>query len=211
MAMEALKIILGLGEPLRGRLLVFEALSATTRSVKIKRDPLCPCCGSKPDAHIAALDPDLYVGSCPIVEDRRRKASNTNERFLRDLHALNGPGGQVTRSPLPDSANPPMEVDVRSARAWLGSKNAPVVLDVREPFEVALCSLPGSLAIPLAQVPDRLAALPRDRPILVLCHHGSRSLSATKFLRAKGLNRTTSLRGGIHEWAEAFDPKMPRY
>jgi len=45
----------------------------------------------------------------------------------------------------------------------------------------------------------------------VLCHHGSRSLSATKFLRAKGLNRTTSLRGGIHEWAEAFDPKMPRY
>jgi len=211
MAMEALKLILGLGEPLRGRLLVFEALSATTRSVKIKRDPQCPCCGPMPAARIAALDPDLYVGSCPVVEDRRRKSSNTNERFLRDLRALNGPASQVTRSPLPDPANPPMEIDVRSARAWLGSKNAPVVLDVREPFEVALCKLPGSLAIPLAQVPDNLSALPRDRPILVLCHHGSRSLSATKFLRAKGLNRSTSLRGGIHEWAEMFDPKMPRY
>jgi rhodanese-related sulfurtransferase len=130
---------------------------------------------------------------------------------LRDLRALNGADPKVTRSPLPDSANPPMEVDVRSARAWLNSKNAPVVLDVREPFEVALCRLPGSVAIPLAQVPDQLAALPRDRPILVLCHHGSRSLSAAKFLRAKGLNRATSLRGGIHEWAETFDPKMPRY
>jgi adenylyltransferase/sulfurtransferase len=211
MAMEALKIILGIGEPLRGRLLVFEALSATTRSVKIKRDPQCPCCGATPDPRIASLDPQLYVGSCPIIEDRRRKSSNTNERFLRDLRALNGPGSQVTRSPLPDSANPPMEIDVHLARAWLSSKNAPVVLDVREPFEVALCKLPGSLAIPLAQVPDNMSALPRDRPILVLCHHGSRSLSATKYLRAKGLNRSTSLRGGIHEWAETFDPKMPRY
>jgi len=211
MAMEALKLILSLGEPLRGRLLVFEALSATTRSVKIKRDPQCPCCGPMPDARIAALDPELYVGSCPVVEDRRRKSSNTNERFLRDLRALNGPASQVTRSPLPDPANPPMEIDARSARAWLSSKNAPVVLDVREPFEVALCKLPGSLAIPLAQVADNLSALPRDRPILVLCHHGSRSLSAAKFLRAKGLNRATSLRGGIHEWAEMFDPKMPRY
>jgi rhodanese-related sulfurtransferase len=46
---------------------------------------------------------------------------------------------------------------------------------------------------------------------LVLCHHGGRSLSATKFLRAKGYTRSSSLRGGIHEWAESFDPKMPRY
>jgi len=211
MAMEALKVILGTGEPLRGRLLVFDALAAATRTVKIKRDPNCPCCGAKPDARIAALDPALYVGGCPVVVDLKRKSSNTNERFLRDLRELHGDKNNLTRTPLPNNDNPPIEVDVRQARAWLSSKNAPVLVDVREPYEVALCHLPNSLNIPLAQIPDQLEVLPRDRPILVLCHHGARSLEATRFLRAKGLARTSSVRGGIHEWAEAFDPKMPRY
>jgi len=67
MAMEAMKIILGLGEPLRGRLLVFDAMSATARNVKIKRDPHCPCCGPQPDARIAGLDPALYAGGCTVA------------------------------------------------------------------------------------------------------------------------------------------------
>jgi rhodanese-related sulfurtransferase len=210
MAMETLKLILGVGEPLRGRLLAFDALNATARTINLKRDPHCPCCGSKPDARIAELDPALYAGSCPVVEEKKRRASNTNERFLRDLRGLRGEGS-LTRTPIPDANNPPIEIDVQQARVWLKAKNAPVVLDVREPYEVALCRLEGSLTIPLALVPDHLDALPRDRPILVHCHHGARSLQAAKFLRAKGFARATSLRGGIHEWAEAFDPKMPRY
>jgi adenylyltransferase/sulfurtransferase len=210
MAMEALKIILGLGESLRGRLFVFDSLSATARNVKIKRDPHCPCCGPQPDARIAALDPALYVGGCAIPEEPRRRSSNTNERFLRDLNALHGDNNGA-RASLPDAENPPLEVDVRQARAWINSKAAPFVLDVREPYEVALCHLANSAAIPLGQMPEQLAALPRDRPILVYCHHGSRSLQAARHLRAKGFPRAASLRGGIHEWAETFEPKMPRY
>jgi adenylyltransferase/sulfurtransferase len=179
MAMEALKIILGLGESLRGRLFVFDSLSATARNVKIKRDPHCPCCGPQPEARIAALDPALYVGGCAIPEEPRRRSSNTNERFLRDLNALHGDNNGA-RASLPDAENPPLEVDVRQARAWINSKAAPFVLDVREPYEVALCHLANSAAIPLGQMPEQLAALPRDRPILVYCHHGSRSLQAAR-------------------------------
>jgi rhodanese-related sulfurtransferase len=186
-------------------------MSATARNVKIKRDPHCPCCGPQPDPRITALDPALYVGGCDVKIDTRRRSSDTNERFLRDLNALHSGKNNHTRTPLPDAENPPLEVDVHQAHAWLNSKAAPVVLDVREPFEVALCRLPGSLTIPLAQLPEQLAALPRDRPILIHCHHGGRSLQAARMLRAKGFPRTTSLRGGIEEWAEAFDPKMPRY
>jgi len=210
MALEALKIILGLGEPLRGDLLVYDSLAAATRKVKIKRDPNCPCCGANPDARIAALDPALYIGESCAPEGPRRRSSNTNERFLRDLRNLRGEANHA-HLPAPDADNPPLEVDVRQAREWINSARAPVVLDVREPYEVALCALPGSVAIPLAQVPHQLDALPRDRPILTLCHHGGRSLQAAQFLRAKGFPRSSSLRGGIHEWAETFDPKMPKY
>ncbi len=211
MALEALKIILGLGDPLRGHLLVFDSLGANIRKVKIKRDPNCPCCGAKPDPRITALDPALYLGgACEVAETPHRRASNTNERFLRELRDLRG-GANAAPIASPDSDNPPLEVDVHQAKAWFDSKAAPVVLDVREPYEVALCSLPNSLAIPLAQVPERLDALPRDRPILTLCHHGSRSLQAARFLRAKGFVRSASLRGGINDWAETFDPKMPKY
>jgi adenylyltransferase/sulfurtransferase len=206
MAMEAIKLVLDLGEPLRGRLLVFDALAAAPRVVRVKSDPRCPCCGATPDPRILALDPELYQGGCAVAT--ARKSSNTNERFLRDLRALRG---DATRTPIPNVANLPMEVGVQEARAWLNSPSAPVVLDVREPFEVALCRLPGSLTIPLGEIAARLESLPRDRAILVHCHHGGRSMQATKFLRAKGFARAVNLRGGIHDWAEQIDPKMPRY
>ena len=211
MALEALKIILGIGDPLRGHLLVFDSLGANIRKVKIKRDPNCPCCGAHPDPRIAALDPSLYLGgTCEVPETPARRSSNTNERFLRDLRDLRS-HAQSMPIAIPDSDHPPLEVDVHQAQAWLDAATAPVVLDVREPYEVALCSLPNSLAIPLGQIAERLNALPRDRPILTLCHHGGRSLQAARFLRAKGFARSSSLRGGIHEWAETFDPKMPKY
>lgn len=210
MAMETIKLILGIGEPLRGRLLAFDALGATARTINLKRDPHCPCCGSPKDARITALDPALYTDSCAVAEQRRRKSSNTNERFLRDMHSLRGESSQ-SRPVFMNLDNLPMEIDVQQSRTWLQSKNPPVVLDVREPFEVALCRLPGSLTIPLAQVPEQLAALPKDQPILVHCHHGGRSLQAVKFLRGKGFARAVNMRGGIDEWAETFEPKMPRY
>jgi adenylyltransferase/sulfurtransferase len=187
MAMEALKLMLGEGEPLRGRLLVFDARTGTPRTVRVKRDPHCPGCGAKPDARVVALDPALYQNACETTLP------------------------SSTMSNLPDPQNPPMEIDVPTAHAWLEGAAPPVLLDVREPFEVEICQIAGSVTIPMGELAERAAELPRDRPIVVHCHHGGRSLQAVKFLRAKGFAQTTSMRGGIAGWAEEFDAAMERY
>lgn len=86
-----------------------------------------------------------------------------------------------------------------------------LVLDVREPFEWEICHLPNSLLIPLGQLPNRLQELPRDQTVVVLCHHGMRSLQATRFLRASGFADVFNLTGGIDRWARERDPEMNRY
>ena len=108
---------------------------------------------------------------------------------------------------MPDSA--PLEIDVLTAAQALA--NGALLLDVREPFEVAICEIAGSAKIPLRQVPDRLADLPADRLILVLCHAGARSLRVTQFLRAQGFSRVSNVAGGIDAWAQQVDPSLARY
>jgi rhodanese-related sulfurtransferase len=85
------------------------------------------------------------------------------------------------------------------------------VLDVREPWEVEICRLPDSIDIPLALLPDRLAALPRDGLLVVLCHHGMRSRQAVRWLRANGIANAINLTGGIDAWARQIDPAMRTY
>lgn len=103
----------------------------------------------------------------------------------------------------------PLETDVATA-ARLQQEGA-LLLDVREPFEVALCAIPGSRHIPMRQIPESLAELPRDRLILVQCHHGGRSLHVTQYLRANGFPQVTNVAGGIDAWSEQIDPGIPRY
>ncbi len=103
----------------------------------------------------------------------------------------------------------PLEVDVATA-AQLHRKGA-VLLDVREPFEVATCAVAGSTHIPMRQIPESVAELPRDRLILVQCHHGGRSLRVTQFLRANGFTQVSNVAGGIDAWAEQIDPSLARY
>ena len=71
--------------------------------------------------------------------------------------------------------------------------------------------LPGAEHIPMRQIPDQLGALPRDRHLLVLCHHGVRSRYVTRFLRAQGITAVSNIAGGIEAWAEKLDPAMRRY
>ena len=85
------------------------------------------------------------------------------------------------------------------------------VLDVREPWETGICALEGSLKIPMGQIPARLAELPRDEILVVVCHHGQRSLQVALWLRGQGFARATSLAGGIDAWAAAQAPDMARY
>jgi rhodanese-related sulfurtransferase len=88
----------------------------------------------------------------------------------------------------------------------------PLLLDVREPWEAATASLPGATLIPMGDLPGRAhQELDPDQPIIVLCHHGARSLSVTMWLRREGFEHAQSLAGGIDAWSRTVDPGIPRY
>lgn len=88
----------------------------------------------------------------------------------------------------------------------------PLLLDVREPWECATASIPGAVNIPMGEMTSRAhTELDPDQPIVVLCHHGARSLSVTMWLRNQGFDHAQSLAGGIDYWSRAIDPTIPRY
>ncbi len=86
-----------------------------------------------------------------------------------------------------------------------------VLLDVREPVELRMASIPGALAMPMRTVPARLHELPKDRPIAVICHHGGRSYQVARFLLAQGFGDVANVDGGIDAYATQVDPSIPRY
>ena len=88
---------------------------------------------------------------------------------------------------------------------------AHAVLDIRESEELAVCDISGSVTIPMHQVPDELKTLSRERPLIVICHHGMRSAMVTDFLRKNGFNDAWNLTGGIDAWSRHIEPDMPRY
>ncbi len=88
----------------------------------------------------------------------------------------------------------------------------PLLLDVREPWEFQTASLPGAVLMPMGEVTSRAhAELDPDQPIVVMCHHGARSLSVTMWLRNQGFEHVQSLAGGIDAWSRLIDPAVPRY
>ncbi len=86
-----------------------------------------------------------------------------------------------------------------------------VLLDVREPRELAIASVPGALHIRMSEVPARLEELDRDREIVVMCHSGVRSLAVARFLLQQGYSRVANLVGGISRWGREVDPSMRQY
>lgn len=123
------------------------------------------------------------------------------------------PPGDSSAPPAPTGGGAaPWEIPVGTAAEWLRDRAAGLtLLDVREPFEWDICHLPGAQLVPLRTLPTALADLDPASDILVYCHHGGRSLQATKFLRAQGFAHATNLAGGIDAWAETVAPGMPRY
>lgn len=85
------------------------------------------------------------------------------------------------------------------------------ILDVREGWERDLCGIGGSLHIPLNELPARLQELSKDDPLVVLCHHGMRSLRAVIWLRSQGFDQAVNLAGGIDAWARQIEPGMRTY
>ena len=89
---------------------------------------------------------------------------------------------------------------------------APLLLDVRESWEYDTASLPNSLLIPMGDIPSRAhTELDPDAPIIVMCHHGARSLNVAIWLRDQGFTHAQSLSGGIDAWSRTIDPEIPRY
>lgn len=106
----------------------------------------------------------------------------------------------------------PLEIDVTDLRDRLASEEPPMVLDVREPWEVEIGALPGIVAIPLGELVARAAGeVPRDKPVAVMCHHGGRSAQATAWLRRQGYARAMNVAGGIDAWSRIVDPSVARY
>ena len=88
---------------------------------------------------------------------------------------------------------------------------APLLLDVREPWELEICRIEGSVAMPMGSVPARFPELDRDRETVVICHHGARSAQVCMFLERQGFSSVINLAGGVAGWAAQVDPRMAQY
>lgn len=96
---------------------------------------------------------------------------------------------------------------------WLAdtSRAAPVLLDVREPLEIATAKIEGSVSIPMHEIPARSEELDDEAPIVCVCHHGMRSAQVAMFLESRGFTKVFNLQGGIDAWSRQVDPKVPTY
>jgi len=112
---------------------------------------------------------------------------------------------------MPESL--PIDIDVRSVKQMQDSGEKFVLLDCREPNEVATAKIAGSVHIAMRQIPGRLAELEphKDARIVVHCHHGGRSLRVTQFLRQQGFGQVQNMAGGIDAWSLEVDQAVPRY
>jgi molybdopterin/thiamine biosynthesis adenylyltransferase/rhodanese-related sulfurtransferase len=185
-ATETIKLILGVGETLVGRLLVYDAMRMAFRELKVPKDRDCPVCGTAPTVR-GLIDYETFCGIKPTEEQPAESAPPA------------GPGEQ----------DPVITVDELKARWDRGDR--PFLLDVRERVEYQIVRLEGGVLIPLGELVSRQQELDPDREIVVYCHHGNRSGKATAYLRHNGFPYARNLRGGIEEWAVKIDPSLPRY
>ncbi len=185
-ATEALKLLLGIGESLLGRLLLVDALELRFREFRVARDPGCALCGETPTIREPM---ELVEPACAVPPDAAPPAAAR--------------GG--------DEPAPVLHLTPRELAARLAASEAPLLLDVRNDFEWRLCRLEGALLLPLDELPGRLAELDPQRETLVYCHTGVRSAYAAEYLRRQGFRRVGNLLGGIHRWALDVDPSLPTY
>jgi rhodanese-related sulfurtransferase len=105
------------------------------------------------------------------------------------------------------------QISASQLRAWLddASRDRPVLLDVREPWEYERARIEGSRLVPMREVPARLAEIDEDKEVVAICHHGGRSMQVAMFLERQGFKRVHNLQGGIDAWSRTVDPSVPTY
>lgn len=171
-ALEAIKSITGIGEPLVGRLLHIDGAAMKFREFTLRRDPQCARC----------------------ADGRRHLPVEAEGVFCEVAVAMND--AEIT-------------VQALAAKRAAGEKH--VLLDVREPWELATTKLDPCLAIPMGEVATRVSEIPRDVPVHVICHSGVRSGRVVEFLRGQGYGNVTNVRGGIAAWSAEVDSSVPVY
>jgi adenylyltransferase/sulfurtransferase len=181
-ATEAIKLLTGIGEPLVGRFLIYDALRMRFRELKLKKDPDCPVCGMHPTV-TKLLDYEQFCGIHPAAAET----------------------SAVT------AQNAATEITSVELKQRLDRGDKLKLVDVREPNEYQINRIPGTVLIPLGEVPRRYAELDKDAEIVVHCKIGARSAKAADFLRSVGFARVLNLKGGILDWIDKVDPSQPKY
>ena len=203
-ATETLKLLLGTGRSLAGRLLLIDAGSMEFREMEVRRDPECPLCGTNPEI-TALIDYEAFCG--PRASDVALEPGPTAE--LIDPTAG---GSGVLEAAVLDSGGVP-EIGVSQLRHLLDRGAELQLIDVREAHEWEINNLgfAGAKLVPLGQLFERLDELDPQVETVVYCRSGSRSAMAVKYLQAHDFVSAVNLRGGINDWASKIDAGMPRY
>ena len=191
-ATEVIKLILGIGEPLIGRLLLIDALGMNFRTLKLRKNPSCPACGTHEIKEL--IDYDQFCGIQKPTKVGPLEVSSH---------------GTVAALPVVDGI-PQMSVEQLKAEIDAGHK--PFILDVREPHEYQIVNM-GAALIPVGQLDQRLNEIPvgRNEEIVVHCKTGGRSQKASLALKAAGFTNVKNLAGGITAWADKIDKSLPKY
>jgi adenylyltransferase/sulfurtransferase len=178
-ATETVKLIMGIGEPLIGRFLIYDALRMKFRELKLRKDPDCPVCGTHPTV-TKLIDYEQFCGITPAAPEPI-KVNNATELTSLELKQRLDRGDKLT------------------------------IVDVREPNELQINRIPGSLHIPLGDIPKRYNELDPDAELVMQCKSGVRSGKAADFLRSVGFKHVLNLKGGILDWIDKVDPSQPKY
>jgi molybdopterin/thiamine biosynthesis adenylyltransferase/rhodanese-related sulfurtransferase len=176
---EAIKVITGIGEPLVGRLMIYDALEMSYRSVKVRKDPECPVCGKNPTiTHL--IDYEEFCGT--VSEDAQQAAE----------------GSTITATQL---------------KEMLDASENIFLVDVREPNEYEIVSIPGATLIPKGEFLSgaALEKLPQDKKIVLHCKSGARSAEALAVVKKAGFADAVHVGGGVLAWISQVDPSLPGY
>jgi molybdopterin/thiamine biosynthesis adenylyltransferase/rhodanese-related sulfurtransferase len=181
-ATEAIKLITGIGEPLIGRFMIYDALRMRFRELKLRKDPDCPVCGTHPTV-TKLIDYEEFCGLRPAADPEV-------------------PAAAVAVSTDITSVDLKKRID---------SGETLTIVDVREPNEFQINRIEGAQLIPLGEIPRRYAELDPDEEIVVMCKMGGRSAKAADYLRSVGFKNVLNLKGGILDWVDKVDPTQPKY
>jgi len=176
---EAIKLIAGIGEPLAGRLMIYDALEMTYRSVKVRKDPECPVCGKNPTV-TELIDYEEFCGAVSEEAQEAAAGSTITARQLKDMQDAN--------------------------------ENI-FLVDVREPNEYEIVSIPGSVLIPKGEFLSgaALERLPQDKRVVLHCKSGARSAECLAIVKNAGFSDAVHVGGGVLSWVATIDPSLPSY